>query len=225
MIRIIARAESEDFVHWDNEQIIIEPPEGALFGDQSYGMSVRLYQGIYLGFLNHFNAIDGHIRPVLAWSYDGIHFKINYENFLLECDRGQWDSGMILSGEILDGIGDRLCMYYGGTDLDHTKPDTELTGGIGRAWIREDGFVSLTGSEIITKPVSILKERLVLNMSGIISVELLAADGYTYKRTRAVGDHCRVVPDIDLTPYMGQNLRFKLDLRKGELYSLGLSSL
>jgi len=224
MIRIIARAESTDFVHWENEQVIIEPPADAPLGDQSYGMSVRWYNGLYLGFLSHFNGINGHIRPVLAWSYDGINFKVNYGSYLLDCDKGQWDGGMVGCGSILNSVGDRLCMYYGGTDTDHTRPDTELIGGIGRAWLRKEGFASLSGGLIVTKPIQISKERLSLNMRGKISVELINEDGSVLTSARVAGDHARIVPEIDLAPYQGQVLRFRLNMQKGELYSLGLAS-
>jgi hypothetical protein len=228
MVRVLARAESADFVHWDNEQIIVEPPDDAPLGDQSYGMSVRFYNGLYLGFLNHFNGMNGHIRPVLAWSYDGIHFNINYDHYLIDCgDKGQWDAGMVLCGNMMDGVGDRLCLYYGGTDHDHSRPDSELTGGIGRAWIRKEGFASLTGGVIITKPIMISKNRLSLNMRGQAGVELIDVDGTVLAKARAAGDHARIMPDIDLKPFMGRSLSLsvRFDLSEGELYSLGLSSL
>ena len=47
MIRIIARAESSDFINWEKESVIIEPPLGAPLGDQSYGMDVKIYGGMY----------------------------------------------------------------------------------------------------------------------------------------------------------------------------------
>lgn len=223
MIRIVARAESVDFVHWDHEQVIIEPPEDAPLGDQSYGLFVRMYQGLYLGWLSHFNGVSGLIRPLLAWSRDGVHFSVNYDQYLLDSEKGNWDGGMIAGSELLTDIDRRLCLYYGGIDIDHTMSDREMTAGIGRAWLRRDGFVSLSGGEITTRPFRITRNRLALNMSGRIRVTVLDKDGAVLHQTVASGDHERIIPDLELDAYGGLYLRFRLDLREGALYALRLT--
>jgi hypothetical protein len=45
--RVIGYADSADFLHWENEKIIITPPENAPLGDQGYGLTVYRRHDMY----------------------------------------------------------------------------------------------------------------------------------------------------------------------------------
>ena len=221
MIRVIARAESDNFIDWYNEKVIIEPPEGAPLGDQTYVMSVQLYTGMYIAHLNHFNGLHGHIRPLLAWSYDGVDFSVNRGDFALCCGKpGEWDAGMVLPTVFFEDIGGRMCLYYGAQSHDHKVTDTGIVrGNIGRAWMRKDGFASLKGGKITTVPFDI-SGPLSLNMVGKIGVRLIS--GNAAVSGTAEGDGTDIVPDIDFSPFIGEKAYAELELQNGELYALNV---
>ncbi|MCL1952821.1 MAG: hypothetical protein FWF60_08350, partial [Oscillospiraceae bacterium] len=122
--RVIGYADSVDFLRWENEQIVIVPPEGAPLGDQGYGMVVTRRNGMYVGMYQYFNSLSGVIDLILAWSYDGIRWELNWdERILVTGAAGAWDHGMVFGPEFMDGGGGRMFLYYGSLGVDHTQPD------------------------------------------------------------------------------------------------------
>lgn len=224
MYRVIARAETDDLIHWRDERIIVGSPTDSA-DDQTYGMFVRYRPELqmYTAYLQQFNAISGHISPLFGWSYDGIRFEIRYGHPLLTVGAdGEWDAGMVLVTQNTMTIDNRSCLYYGALALDHTKPDGEQVGGIGRAWMRKDGYVSVTGDLLVTKPVTVLSDRVFFNLRGRADVELQTSDGAVLARFSVSGDSPSLVPEgISLREYRDKQVRFAFSLKDGELYSFG----
>ena len=78
--RVVARSESDDFLKWVKPQLVLETddqePSGEYPDTQFYGMSVCLYEGLYLGGLWAYRpGSDGHIDTQLACSLDGIRWE------------------------------------------------------------------------------------------------------------------------------------------------------
>jgi len=224
MARVIGYAESSDFLHWEKEQIILEPSSDAPLGDQSYGMGVFPYGNMYIGMYNHFNSLTGLLQPKLAWSYDGIHFTIREEQFFLTAGAaGEWDSGMVLAGELMDAGNGQMYLYYGSLGVDHKNEDiNQYHGALGRAWLRRDGFASLKGGWIETVPLKIHHKQMSVNMTGVIGMTLKTAAGETMGETVLSGDHHNLIPDINLSAWIGKDVVVHLDLDKGELFSITL---
>ena len=223
MARMIAYAESSDFLHWENEQIIIAPPDDAPLGDQSYGMGVNCYGGMYIGMYSHFNSLTGLIQPMVAWSYDGIHFTVHDRQFFIDSGkRDEWDYGYILPSELMETDGGQLFVYYGSLGIDHLETDmTRCDGGIGRAWIRQDGFASLKGGWMETIPLKVQRKRMSINMTGEIVLSLKSASGETIgKKTALRGDHHNLEVGIDLSAWNDKEVIVHLDLSKGEVFSI-----
>lgn len=220
MHRVVAYAESTDFLHWENEQIIIEPPTDAPLGDQSYGMPVTCYGNMYIGMYHHFNSLTGLIQPMMAWSYDGIHFSVHDKQFFLHSGKpGEWDYGMVLPSEFMDAGNGQLYLFYGSLAGDHLGG--QYHGAFGRAWIRQDGFASLKGGRMETVPLRVQAKRMNINMTGEIGLSLKNASGKTIgKKVVMRGDHHCLVPAIDLSAQIDKEVVVHLDLSRGELFSI-----
>lgn len=222
MIRVIARAESNDFVHWTDENVIYEPRADAPVGDQTYGMLVRRYGDMYIAMLSHFSAVSGRINAQLAWSYDGIHFDVYEDEFFLKCEPG-WDSGMVLGGEIIPDLNGRMCLYYGAFSTDHrAADDTPTVTGIGRAWLRKDGFCSLENGILRTVPLLLDGHSVCFNMSGSIEVEVCDEAGKRIAAEELRGDCTEVLLQSDLSSCYGKYIILKLNLYSGTLYSIDI---
>ena len=225
MTRVIGYAESSDFVRWENERIIIEPPPDAPLGDQSYGMQVTCYGNMYIGMYNHFNGPSGLMQTMLAWSYDGIHYTVHDRQFFIASGKpDEWDYGMIVyPSELTDAGNGQQYVYYGSMGVDHLVTDESLyRGALGRAWIRRDGFASLSGGRIETVPVTVQSGRICVNMTGEIVVSLKSVSGEAIGEAVLRGDYHDFIPDIDLTARKGKEVVVHLDLSRGELFSITL---
>jgi hypothetical protein len=221
--RVIGYADSVDFLHWENEQIVIVPPENAVRGDQGYGMVVAQRGGMYIGMYQYFNGVSGVIDLILAWSYDGIRWELNWdERILVTGAAGEWDHGMVFGPEFMNGGDGRMFLYYGSLAVDHLQSSDLAVGGVGRAWLREDGFASLSGGSLTTKPLPVTQAALTLNMAGRIPIEVKSPEGEVLAAGVAQGDACDVAAPIDLTPFLGQEVVLSMNLTEGELFSVSL---
>ena len=227
MIRIVARAESSDFIHWEKEQVIIEPPEGAPLGDQSYGMYIQPYAGIYVGSYQFFSSVSGNIYSQLAWSFDGVHYSVYNEKPVLSCgESGSWDAGMVIPANFYENMDGRMCTYYGAINADHKAADdighNVVNGAIGRAWMRIDGFASLQGGNVTTLPLKVTGEQISFNMKGVIGLALRDENGAVIVVQELRGDHYKLIANVNLSAYVGKKVRVELDLSEGELFSLSI---
>lgn len=76
-------------------------------------------------------------------------------------------------------IGDELVFYYGASSYgkNASQPDGVSGGGIFRARLRPDGFVSVTGLALTTRPLQFKGRELIVNSNGPIIVEALSPEG------------------------------------------------
>jgi hypothetical protein len=187
---------SDDFVRWTpprpfleqlNEEETLYNNVGFVYGDQ------------YLGFLTHFdrNAYRQTQTLQLLSSRDGDHWLRPFSGDLIPLgDVGSWDRGQILlTGAPPVRVGDRLHIYYRGTNRRHNKvkgefepridpnQDRQTPMGIGLATIRADGFASIDagfdGGTITIRPARLAGKALAVNAKcdyGQIVVELLDDD-------------------------------------------------
>jgi hypothetical protein len=90
-------------------------------------------------------------------------------------------------------IGDELIYYYGCSSYGKNHPPSvRITGGgIFRARLRVDGFVSVDGGTLTTRPLAFEGEDLYINGIGPISIEALAVDGRPLGLARVSGDSIR----------------------------------
>ena len=223
MIRVVARAESTDFVTWENNTVILEPPPGAAPDEQSYGMPVFEYGGMYLALPRYFLGISGKLNVRTAWSTDGVDFTAP-EVDTIDCGApGTWDCGMVLAAAEPLVLGDRLCVYYGGYNVDHTQDDGNFQMRPGRAWLRMDGFASRAGGTLSTVPLVSRARQLHINGTGTIGVVVESAAGQMLHSARWQGDSTDAQVVSAEGPLHEDAFRIRFDLNSGELYSFRLA--
>jgi len=179
MRRVIGRAESDDFIHWRNHQIVLEPDDDEPIDTQYYGMPVFEYQNLYIALPRYYRSFSGVIEARFAFSYDGIKFTIPDRKPVLSVAQATWEQGMVFSSQFPVEINGRLCFYYGGFSVNHNDSNDHFTAAVGRAWLRKDGFASFHRGRIVTKPFILDNRQLHINAKGKMQIEALSLDGQT----------------------------------------------
>ena len=180
--RTVACTTSSDFITWSTPRHVLEPdlqePSGPWPRTQFYGMTVDLYEGLYLGCLKIYRpGSDGRIDSQLAASHDGIHWQRvgDRQTFLPLGAPDQWDNGMVRSAQHYITRGNQIYIYYGMVNGPHAGalyPDEKIErkrpNAIGLTLLRRDGFVSFDAGErqgfLLTKPVMLDGRDLHLNL-------------------------------------------------------------
>ncbi len=212
--RTVRRLESQDLRCWENERIVMEPDEiDRAVHDMPtprppvdfYGAGVFPYEGAdrtYLMFLQTFwhwvkwdkeGLGPSSIDVQLAASRDGkkFHRLGNRRPFMELGPEGRFDSRFVWAMPRPVRMGDELWIYYVGLNREH-GPSGDLDpvagrqlSGIGRAVLRLDGFVSVSGDYgggwFTTPPLRFEGNRLEINADagggGSLEVELLDMKG------------------------------------------------
>jgi hypothetical protein len=173
-----------------------EEPDDAVADDRVYVMLAQ-------AFWHHTDhGFDGQLGPYtrdvrLAVSRDGERFERVGDRaaFMRPGPAGRFDSKQIWALPTPIVRGDEIWIYYAGTNVDRTArpepenidpatPGRQPLGGIGRAVMRLDGFVSADadyqGGELVTPPIRFSGSRLELNLDtgggGSVRVEILDAE-------------------------------------------------
>ena len=156
-LRKVARVVSKDFVHWKDDELVLEPDTLDQPDTEFYGLSPFRYGNQFLGFLWVLHTYSQQIDIQLVSSRDGLtwdrsaHRRIFLPlGFVKNGYNGRgFDSEMIMSiapPAVKDG---RLWMYYSGFNVKHNATQSEevlddrYLGQIGLATLPLDGFVSL----------------------------------------------------------------------------------
>ena len=141
--RSIARIESEDMVHWGNEQLVLDTDDAdapavgtvneAKHADgagyprgrnrQFYGLTVTPHQGMYLGLASFYDVEPGTMWIELLHSYDGVQWRREpRRESLIGLGQGDaWDAGLVYypGAGCPVAIGDEWLICYAGTNFDH----------------------------------------------------------------------------------------------------------
>jgi hypothetical protein len=98
-------------------------------------------------------------------------------------------------------VGDELIYYYGSSSWgkNHPRGVRVTGGGIFRARLRPDGFVSLVAGQLTTRPLLLEGEDLFVNAVGPIGVSLLK-NGQPVASARIQGDSLRHRVTFDGNP-------------------------
>ena len=191
-------------VNLDNiKHIDLVPPAEAVNGDLPYDeyyiSTAWRYESLWLGGLKIWHDRDNYPYSAagcaflkLVVSRDGLHWKkVQFKNddgvpevFIPNGPEGgnggRNDGGYIsLFSQGPLRIGDELIYYYGCSSYGKNQPrEIRVTGGgIFRARLRIDGFVSVDGGILTTKPLKFEGNDLYINSSGPIKVTVLNGSG------------------------------------------------
>ena len=135
--REVARIESDDFIHWSREKVVLQ---GTDFDLQPYAMPVFQYAGLYIGLVAiHQQSID-RVWTELAWSPDTrIWHRINPGTPLIPNSEKEldYDYGCAYPCAYPIFKKDEIRLYYGGSDWLHFG---WRNGALCLATLRPDGF-------------------------------------------------------------------------------------
>jgi hypothetical protein len=168
-LRKVARVVSKDFVHWKDDEIVLEPDTLDQPDTEFYGLSPFPYGNQYLGFLWVLHTYSQQIDVQLVSSRDGLAWDRSVHRrvflplgFVRNGYNGRgFDSEMIMSiapPTVKDG---KLWMYYSGFNVKHNSTQSEevlddrYLGQIGLASLPTDGFISLDATsqgQVVMKP-------------------------------------------------------------------------
>ncbi|MCC6489887.1 MAG: hypothetical protein IT364_20525 [Candidatus Hydrogenedentes bacterium] len=238
--RKVARSESEDFVHWSEPKLVLEPDEKDGANTQFYGISIDLYQGLYIGMLWMFWIDEGRVGRIdfqLCHSHDGIQWIRDPERrvFMPNGPEGAWDSGDMRAACRSVIVDDRILIYYAGSLAKHGEGGPKRIGmDIGLATLRRDGWFSLdagsTPGTLVTKPFTHPGTELHANADahdGSIVAEFIRADGAPVASDAFTGDVLDGTLPFDAgkkSEMAGKSVRLKLTLTNARLYSLWFDS-
>lgn len=187
---------------------------GDLPHDEYYGSTAWRYESLWLGGLKIWHgggdypySAAGCAFLKLAVSRDGLDWtKVPFPNadgipevFIANGPEGgspgrkdgRNDGGYLT--EFSQGplrIGDELIFYYGCSSWGKNHPPgVRVTGGgIFRARLRPDGFVSVDAGTLTTKPLAFDGDELFVNGVGPLRVEVIQSDGKTLADAKVQGD-------------------------------------
>lgn len=232
------------------ERIALLPAAAAANGDlphdEYYGSTGWRYESLWLGGLKIWHgggdypySAAGCAFLKLAVSRDGLNWsKVQFANDAGEPEvfipngpeggnEGRNDGGYMT--EFSQGplrIDDELIFYYGSSSFGKNEPTGKRVsgGGIFRARLRPDGFVSVDRGTLTTKPLRFEGQTLSVNGVGPITVALLDANETVLGSAEITGDSLRheisfgPKPLADLLRGNAARLRFTVN-EGGRLYS------
>jgi len=249
-IRVIGRSVSDDFNHWTEPEVVLQPDEDDPPGLEFYGMPVFKYQDLYLGMPWAYHAYPEEsltrmaalLDTQLAVSRDGVHWKRagDRKPFIPRGPASSIDQGMIYTAKEPVVVGDELWFYYGGFDGDH---GCWCSANICLAKLRLDGFISMDAGDkegtLVTKPFYCEGRDLIINADargGQIAVAVLDEAGNQtgnldgFKKIDCAlfdGDAVRHKvtwrDNISLEALRGQPIRLKFYMQQAKLYSFAVA--
>ncbi len=188
--RLVARSESDDFIHWGPATLALRSTLEEGRGRQTYCMPSFAYGSGYFGLVMMYNV--GRDRTVdceLAWSPDSIRWQRLFpgQPLIPRGEEGACDSKCIYAQAnppiVREG---RMWIYYGGDDFEHTGWKRHCLPCL--ATLRVDGFAGyrhagqiqangpLPAGRIVTHPLRISADSLTVSADaagGTLCVQVL----------------------------------------------------
>ena len=173
-VRKVARLVSDDFIHWREDRVVLEPDEFDPPDTEFYGLSAFPYGAQYLGLLWVFHTYPQWVDVQMVSSHDGLAWKrtagrkiyLELGFMVLDYSGQSFDSGMVYPANAPVRAGNELFIYYSGFNKLHNLPDPDNHGAIGLAKTRVDGFCSLDATStafVETRPVRLHGASLFVN--------------------------------------------------------------
>lgn len=241
--RVQCWAQSDDGIHWRNEQIVLKADDRDPPTSNIQFMFVMNYGAYYLGFLTMHDE-SGAFRIQLAWSADGLHWNRPWrEPWLNIGQEGSFDCGMVLGPADPISFEREMWFPYGGFPIRHDSPRTDYDAAIGLATMRLDGFsaweAKADDGELITQPFRCEGDRLFINADahgGSIQVEVLENGipirGFEARSCRIVASDTLTKPEAgwvqwknrkSLRGLAGKTLQLRFVLHHARLFSFRLA--
>ena len=228
--RLVGRTESEDFIHWTRSVEVLRGSED----QQTYGIRVFPYHGVYLGLLPIF-AVTSHRRVhcELAWSPDtkAWHRIEEGKPFIPNSEvEGDYDYGMVYPALNPVIHENEIRLYYAGCPVPHKG---YRSSSLALATLPADRFAGYSVADpeapgsITTHPVECEGSRLFVSTnaaSGSLSVELMRVNGERIAESFQVDSDGTDIPvgfkdtgNPRLMP--GSSVRLRFTLRRANLFA------
>jgi hypothetical protein len=226
--RQVARIESEDFVTWTKEKVVLE---GIDKTHQTYAMPVFFYGGIYLGLVAIHEQDADRVWTELTWSPDTkVWNRVCPGEPLIPCsdNKLEYDYGCVYPSAYPVFLKDKIRLYYGGSDYLHFG---WRTGSLCLATLRPDGFAGYE-QETGDKPAFITTTAIPYNgqalqitadvpKGGWVKVSIVDKDGKNIATATTV---LETVTDGQLgfnEKIKSNEIRLQFELSNAKLYSFG----
>lgn len=230
MGREVARIESNDFINWTKEEVVLTGKNKNL---QTYAMPVFFYGGVYLGLVAIHDQKADRVWTELTWSPDTRTWhRIDPGTPLIPCSEKKldYDYGCVYACATPVFLKNEIRLYYGGSDWLHFG---WRNGSFCLATLRPDGFAGYVQklndkpAIITTKPIpySQGKVRLTADVGkgGWVKVSIFDANGNQIFKSRSIS---KTVTDEPLD-WKGEkksdNIYLKFEFKKAKLYSFSFS--
>ena len=211
MGREVARVESDDFIHWTKEEVVLEGLDNNL---QPYAMPVFYYGGVYLGLVAIHNQKTDRVHTELTWSPDTKKWnRISPGTSLIPCSdkKLDYDYGCVYACAYPVFEKDEIKLYYGGSDWLHFG---WRNGAMGLATLRPDGFAGYVAksspAKIVTKEIFYSGGNIYLNADinegGHLIVRVLDKDGKSLAKSEKLSANL-----------INSELQFDKKIKKGNI--------
>ncbi|WP_395735860.1 M15 family metallopeptidase [Prosthecobacter sp.] len=231
--RLVVRFESDDFIHWKNNGLVLRSSLAEGRASQTYCMPVFRYGSIYLSYVMMYHVGNGRtVDCELAWSHDGLKWQRVSPGtpFIPRGASGSYDSECIYAMAGPPILKDsKLMIFYGGDDFPHTGWKRHCLPCL--ATLRPDGFAGYTPADsglpaqvqttqlrLTADPVSISAD---VNPGGSLRVSAI-------DEQESVLDVAEVIStsgtDMRLKWKKGQKtattVRFRIEMENATLYAI-----
>jgi hypothetical protein len=233
--RLVARAESTDFLNWKNNGLVLRSSLEEGRSRQTYCLPVFRYGSIYLGYAMLYDLGKGRtVDCELAWSPDGLHWErvLPGVPLISRGPKGSYDSECIyaMAGPPVARNGD-LLIFYGGDDFPHTGWKRHCLPCLARLPLDHfAGYEPVDPNEpakIVTRPLRLSGETLRLSAAAEGgSVKVLALD----EAGAVVAESAPLAGDLHEAAVVwndgggrlkaGSEWRFRIELERATLFAL-----
>jgi hypothetical protein len=193
MGREVARIESDDYVNWTKEEVVMKGIDRNL---QPYAMPVFFHGGVYLGLVAIHDQEADRVWTELAWSPDTrIWKRISPGTPLIPCSDTplEYDYGCVYACATPVFLEDEIRLYYGGSDWLHFS---WRNGSLCMATLRPDGFAGYAQDSkqqpavVTTVPLPYSGNRILVSADieegGSIKVSIFDRNGNTLANTEVL---------------------------------------
>ncbi len=226
MGREVARIESNDFINWTKEEVVLEGLDKNL---QPYAMPVFYYGGVYLGLVAVHNQKTDRVHTELTWSPDTKEWnRISPGTPLIpNSDKKlDYDYGCVYACAYPVFKDNEIQLFYGGSDWLHFG---WRNGTMNLATLREDGFAGYVPENenqegiITTKSLKFngqdIKLTADVEKGGTIKVTVLNSEGIEITSLETISKTITNRSIKFKAKITEENIKLKFEFNKAKLYS------
>jgi hypothetical protein len=228
--RQVARIESDDFITWTKEKVVLEGLDKNL---QTYAMPVFFYGGVYLGLVAIHQQDPDRVWTELTWSSDTKNWnRVCPGSTLIPCSEKKldYDYGCVYPCAYPVFLKDEIRLYYGGSDYLHFG---WRNGSLCLATLRPDGFAGYEPES--NKAPAVLTTTMIpynghviqisadINKGGWVKASIIDKDGISIAAAATVLKTVSDEPLMFKEKIELNEVRLQFELSSAKLYSFSFA--